>query len=109
MNALGLSTVSLTLTFDPTRLRVRSVQQGSFMRTGGIDVAFTNQVDAGRIDITLARAGDATGASGTGLLAAILFDALAPGPTTLTTSGAATGPGGVVMGLQFQPVTVVVQ
>jgi general secretion pathway protein D len=109
MNALGLSTVSLTLTFDPTRLRVRSVQQGSFMRTGGIDVAFTNQVDAGRIDITLARASDATGASGTGLLAAVLFDALAPGTTTLTMSGAATGPGGVVMGLQFQPVTVIVQ
>jgi hypothetical protein len=109
-NALGLSTVTLTLVYDPTKLRVRSVQQGSFMRSGGIDPVFTNQQGSpGRIDITLARPGDATGASGTGLLAAVLFDAITPGTTTLTTSGAATGPGGTAMGLQFQPVTVVVQ
>ena len=108
-NALGLSTVSLTLVYDPTKLRIRSVQQGSFMRTGGIDVVFTQQVNAGRVDITLTRSGDSTGASGTGLLAAVLFDAIAPGTTALTTSGAATGPGGAAMGLQFQPVTVIVQ
>jgi general secretion pathway protein D len=109
-NALGLSTVSLTLIYDPTKLRVRSVQQGSFMRSGGIDPVFSSQTSTpGRVDITLARAGDATGASGTGLLAAVLFDAIAPGTATLTTSGAATGPGGTAMGLQFQPVTVIVQ
>jgi hypothetical protein len=108
-NALGLSTVTLTVVYDPTKLRVRSVQQGSFMRIGGVDVAFTQQVNGGRIDMTLSRAGDATGASGTGLLAAVLFDAIAPGMTTLTTSGAATGPGGTAMGLQFTPVTVIVQ
>jgi hypothetical protein len=108
-NALGLSTVSLTVTYDPTKLRVRSVQQGGFMRTGGIDVNFVQQVSAGRIDVTLSRAGDSTGASGTGLLAVILFDAIAPGTTTLSMSGAATGPGGAAMGLQFQPVTVIVQ
>jgi general secretion pathway protein D len=108
-NASGLSTVSLTINFDPAKLRVRSVQQGSFLRTGGTDVVFTQQVNGGRIDITLARAGDATGASGTGLLAAILFDAVAAGPAPLTLSGAATGPGGAAMGLQFRPVTVTVQ
>ena len=108
-NALGLSTVSLTLVYDPTKLRVRSVQQGSFMRTGGVDVVFTQQINGGRIDITLTRGGDSTGASGTGLLAAVLFDAIAPGSVTLTTSGAATGPGGASMGLQFVPVTVIVQ
>jgi hypothetical protein len=88
---------------------VRSVQQGSFLRTGGTDVVFTQQVDGGRIDITLVRSGDATGASGTGLLAAVLFDAIAAGPVPLTVSGSATGPGGTAMGLQFRPVTVVVQ
>jgi hypothetical protein len=108
-NALSLSTISITVVFDPAKLRVRSVQQGSFMRSGGVDVAFTQQVNAGRIDITLSRAGDATGASGTGVLAAILFDAVAPGSTTLTTSGVATGPGGAAMGLQFQPVAIIVQ
>jgi hypothetical protein len=108
-NATGLSTITLTLTFDPARLRVRSVQQGSFMRTGGVDVVFTQQANEGRVDITLARAGDATGASGTGLLAAVLFDAIAPGPVTLSVSGTAAGPGGVSMGLRFTPVTITVQ
>jgi general secretion pathway protein D len=108
-NATGLSTITLTLIFDPAKLRVRSVQQGSFMRTGGVDVVFTQEVSGNRIDITLTRAGDATGASGTGLLAAILFDALEPGTTALTLNGAATGPGGTAMGLQFQPITITVQ
>jgi general secretion pathway protein D len=109
MNATGLSTITLTLIFDPSKLRVRSVQQGSFMRTGGVDVVFTQEVSGNRIDITLTRAGDAIGASGTGLLAAILFDAIEPGTTTLSLNGAATGPGGTAMGLQFQPITITVQ
>lgn len=108
-NVSRLSTISLTLTFDPALLRVRTVQEGSFMRSGGANAIFTQQVSAGRVDITIARAGDATGASGTGLLCALLFDAVAPGNATLTLSGAATGPGGTVMGLQFRPVTVAVQ
>jgi hypothetical protein len=108
-NASGLSSVALTVNFDATKLRVRSVQPGSFLRTGGVDVVFTQQVNGGRIDVTLVRAGDSTGASGTGLLAAILFEPVAPGPVTLSVSGAATGPGGTAMGLQFRPVTVTVQ
>ena len=72
--------MTLTLIFDPTKLRVRSVQEGSFMRAGGVPVVFTQQVSGNRVDITLSRSADATGASGTGLLAAMLFDAIAPGP-----------------------------
>jgi hypothetical protein len=79
------------------------------MRAGGATVAFSQQVTGNRIDITLARGGDATGASGTGLLAAILFDAVAPGSSALTLSGAATGPGGAAMGLRFAPATVSIQ
>ncbi len=108
-NASRLSTVTLTLTYDATKLRVRSVQEGSFMRSGGVNVTFAQQVNAGRVDITLSRAADATGASGTGLLAAVLFDAVAPGSATLALSGSATGPGATPMGLQFHPVTVTVQ
>jgi general secretion pathway protein D len=108
-DATRISTVTLTLIYDPTKLRVRTVQEGSFMRAGGATVAFSQQVTGNRIDITLARGADSTGASGTGLLAAILFDAIAYGSSTLTLSGAATGPGGVAMGLRFTPVTVVVQ
>jgi general secretion pathway protein D len=108
-NAARLSTITLTLTFDATKLRVRTVQEGSFMRAGGVNVTFGNQVNGNRIDITLARAADATGASGTGLLAAVLFDAIAPGSATITSSGTATGPGGTPMGLRFTPVTITVQ
>jgi hypothetical protein len=61
------------------------------------------------VDITLARGADATGATGTGLLSAILFDAIAPGSVTMTLSGTATGPGGTAMGLRFTPVTIAVQ
>jgi hypothetical protein len=108
-NVSRLSTISLTLTFDPTLLRVRSVQEGSFMRSGGANATFTQQASLGRLDITIARAGDATGASGTGLLCAVLFDAVAPGAATLTLSGAATGPGGTAMGLQLRPATLSIQ
>ena len=108
-DAARISTITLTLIFDPTKLRVRSVQEGSFMRSGGINVAFSQQANGNRVDITLARGGDATGASGTGLLAAVLFDAIAPGSVTLTLSGSATGPGGTAMGLRFAPVTINVQ
>ncbi|HEY2152418.1 MAG TPA: tetratricopeptide repeat protein [Vicinamibacterales bacterium] len=108
-DAARISTITLTLIFDPAKLRVNNVQEGSFMRAGGVNVAFTQQVNGNRIDITLARGADATGASGTGLLAAIQFSAIAPGPATLTLSGTATGPGGTAMGLRFTPVTITVQ
>jgi general secretion pathway protein D len=107
--AQRLSMVTLTLTFDPRFLRVRSVQEGSFLRSGGTNVTFTQQVSNGRVDITIARAADATGVSGTGVLAAVLFDAVAPGTATLSASGTAAGPSNTPMALQFRPVTVTVQ
>jgi hypothetical protein len=109
VGATRLSTITLTLTFDPSKLRVRMVQEGSFMRTGGVAATFNQQVNGGRIDITISRGADSTGANGTGVLAAVLFDAIAPGSVALTTSGAGTGPGGTTMGLQFRPVTITVQ
>ena len=111
VNVSRLSTITLTLTYDPAVLRVRTVQEGSFMRSGGASATFTQQVapNGGRVDITIVRSADATGASGTGLLVAVLFDAVAAGNTTLTLSGTATGPGGASMGLQFRPVTIGVQ
>jgi len=108
-DAARLTTITMTVTFDPALLRVRSVQQGSFMRMGGVSPTFTQQPANGRVDITLSRGADAIGASGSGLLAVVLFDAIAPGAATLTPSGAATGPGGTAMGLQFRPVTVTIQ
>jgi general secretion pathway protein D len=107
--ATRLSTITLTLTFDPALLRVRSIQEGSFMRTGGASATFNQQVGNGRVDITISRGADALGATGTGVLAVVLFDAVAPGSVSLVPSGAGTGPGGTAMGLQFRPVTITVQ
>jgi general secretion pathway protein D len=108
-NATRLSTITLTLIYDPLKLRIRTVQEGGFLRSGGGSTSFNNQVTGNRIDITITRAGDVTGATGTGLLAAIQFDAVEAGATTLTLSGSATGPGGVAMGLRFAPLTITLQ
>ncbi len=109
--ASRVSTVTLTLTFNSAALRVRTVQEGSFMRQGGANVTFAQQVDAtvGRIDLTIVRTGDAIGASGSGLLAAVLFDAIAPGTSTFSLSGVAAGPGGAAVGVQFAPASVQVR
>jgi general secretion pathway protein D len=108
-NASRLSTISITVGFDPARLRVRSVSEGSFMRSGGANATFSFQPGNGRVDITITRPNDATGASGAGLLAAILFEAIGAGTAPMTMSGVATGPGGTPMGLQLRPISVTVQ
>lgn len=110
-NASRVSTLSLSLTFNPAVLRVRTIQEGSFLRQGGVAVAFTQQVDAtaGRIDVTMTRTGDQTGASGAGLLAAILFEAVAPGTAALGLSGVATTPQGGAVPLAFSPVALTVR
>jgi type II secretory pathway component GspD/PulD (secretin) len=108
--ASRLSTLSLTVTFNPSALRVRAVQEGSFFRTGGAAATFAQQVDAsaGRIDIAIVRAGDGTGVSGAGLLAALLFEAVAAGPANLTITGTGSAPGGVALPLVFAPAPAVV-
>jgi hypothetical protein len=109
--ASRLSTVSLTVTYNAAVLRVRTVQEGSFMRTGGANASFTQQADpnGGRIDIAILRTADTTGVAGTGVLAALIFDAVAPGAANITITGSATAPGGAPLQLQFltpPPVTV---
>ncbi len=108
-NVSRLSMITVTVVFDPALLRVRTVQEGGFLRSGGVNAVFAQQVSPGRVDMTITRSTDATGASGTGLLGAILFDAIAPGNATLTLSGAATGLAGTPMGLQFRPATLAIQ
>jgi len=79
------------------------------MRTGGVAANFTQQADpvAGRIDIAITRTGDVTGVAGTGLLAALLFDAVGAGAANLSVTASATGPGGMPVQLQYAPVQVV--
>ena len=107
--ASQVSGLTLTITFNPAALRVRSVQEGSFMRAGGIAAAFTQEVDSasGRIDIAIVRTGDPTGVAGTGLLAGILFEAVGGGQANLAVTGTATSPRGTPIALQFAAVPVV--
>jgi hypothetical protein len=104
--ASQISSVSITVTYNPAVLRLRATTEGSFMRAGGVPATFTQQPDAtaGRIDIAIVRSGDVTGVAGTGLLAALLFDAIGAGPANLAVTAAATAPGGAPVPLQFAPV-----
>ncbi len=106
-----VTTVTVTLTFNPAVLKVRSVQEGSFMRQGGVSAQFTHQEDpaGGRVDLTVVRNGDAVGATGSGLIAAVMFEPVAAGSTTITAAGAASGPGGAPVTVQAVPASVTVK
>ena len=106
-----LSTITVTVTYNPAALRVRTIQEGSFLRQGNATVTFSPNTDTttGRVDLTFVRSGDAVGASGSGLLAGILFDAVGAGNSQLSVSGVATNPTGTAIPLQFSPATVVVR
>ena len=110
-NASRLSMITLTVTFNPAVLRVRNVQEGTFMRQGGVTANFTPRIDVatGRVDIAVARSGDQAGASGSGLLAALLFDAVGPGNSLIQVSGVASNPEGGALPLLFAPVSVTVR
>jgi general secretion pathway protein D len=103
--ASRLSTLTLSITYNPALVRIRSVQEGTFMRQGGVTPAFSQQIDdkSGRVDIVITRPGDQTGASTAGLLAALLVEPLTPGTGSLALSGSATVPGGNPAALQFVP------
>ncbi len=110
-SASRLGTVTISLRFDPKILRVRLVQEGTFMSSGGGTVTFAQQVDAvgGRVDITLARTGDATGVSGDGVLASVVFDAVGSGVSPLAMGGVVTGPGGLPVPVNFGTASITVR
>ena len=107
--ASQISSVSLTVTYNPAVLRVRVAQEGPFLRSGGVQASFTQQGDpsAGRLDIAIVRPNDSTGVAGTGLLAALLFETVGPGNGDLRVNGSASGPGGAPVMLQFAAVPMV--
>lgn len=110
-NASRVSVLTLSINYNPAVLKVRTVQEGTFMRQGGVAAAFVPRIDAaaGRVDIAVSRTGDQTGASGTGLIGAIMFDAMAPGTAQISASGVANSPEGTPINLNFSPVTVIVR
>jgi hypothetical protein len=81
------------------------------MRQGSVATSFTPRIDAatGRVDIAITRTADQAGASGAGLLAALVFDAVGPGGSLIQVSGVASTPEGQPSNLQFNPVNVTVR
>jgi general secretion pathway protein D len=110
-NVSRLSVMTLTITYNANVLRVRTAQDGTFMRQGGVATTFTPRIDAatGRVDIAITRTADLAGASGGGLLTALLVDAIGPGGSVIQVSGVASTPEGAPINLEFHPVTVSVR
>jgi len=104
--ASQISSVSLTVTYNPAVLRISAAQEGTFLRAGGVAAVFNQQPDpsGGRLDIAIIRPNDLTGVAGTGLLAALVFEAVAAGPANLAVTGSASGPNGAPVSLQFGPI-----
>ena len=109
--ASQLSTLSLSLTFDPEVLRVSTIEEGSFMQQGSVGVTFAQDVnpETGRIDLALTRTGDQTGAAGSGLVASVVFEPVAQGASILSPSGLGLTPTGTPLALSFEPTTVSVR
>ena len=105
-----LTTLTLSLDYDPSRLKIKAVQEGSFMRQGGAEVVFAQQANDvdGRIDLALTRTSDSLGASGSGVLAGILFEALEPGETVLSLSGFGLTETGFPINVKFGSTTIAV-
>ena len=109
--ASQLSTLSLSLTFNPEVLRVSTIQEGSFMQQGSASVTFAQDVnpETGRVDLALTRTGDQTGAAGSGLVASVVFEPIAQGASILSPSGLGLTPTGAPLALSFAPTTVSVR
>ena len=108
-----LSTVTVTITYDPAVLRATTVTQGTFMSQGGVAPTFAPKIDeaSGRVDIAISRGADKPGASviGSQLLAAIVFQAVGPGSAQINISGVATDAAGQPIQLQTVPARVTVK
>ena len=109
--ASRLSAVTISITYNPALVRVRNVQEGTFMRQGGVAPTFVPNVNQaeGRIDIVITRPGDQTGASTQGLLAAFIVEPLTAGSGTFAISGSGTLAGGGQANLQFAPAGITVR
>lgn len=110
-NAAKVATMSLVVTYNPAVLRASVANEGNALRADGATTSFAPKIDAttGRIDLAIARPGDTVGASGSGLLASIVFEAIAPGQSQIAVAGVAMNPEGQRVPLQLVPATVTVK
>jgi hypothetical protein len=111
INMSQLAALSLTVTYNPAVLRATVVNPGTFMQQGDVSPTFVPKIDnmAGRIDISISRTAEKPGATGTGDLAAIMFEPVAPGTSPVTITGAAASTTGQVITAQMVPTSVTVR
>ncbi|MEZ5319638.1 MAG: cohesin domain-containing protein [Vicinamibacterales bacterium] len=109
-NASDVSAVTVTLTFDPAVVQVAGVSPGSLMDQGGVKSTFVPRMNpqAGRVDIAVARPGQ-TGATGTGLLAAVQLKGVSAGTAQIAVSAVATTASGQPVRVQAKPATVIIK
>ena len=69
--------------FDPAVLRVVSAVEGDFFRAAGASATFIPNIQPGRLIIGHSQSPGSQSVSGTGSLAILTLEALAPGETTL--------------------------
>jgi hypothetical protein len=80
------------------------------MKQGSIQTVYLPKIDPllGRVDITITRPGDA-GASGTGLLASVNFEAVGSGISQIKLAAVAMSADGKPIPMTVAPVTVTVK
>ena len=106
-----IGVVSLTVTYDPAVLRAVTVSQGAHMQQGGATTMFAPKIDAaaGRVEIAIARPFDRPGASGSGIVAGISFEAVKPGTSAIGISGVLTTTTGQTVAAQMVAASVTVK
>jgi general secretion pathway protein D len=81
MNARDLTGLEAVLTYDPAILEAVDVAPGTLLTLDGAAVGVDRGLEAGRVRTRLTRA---TGVAGSGMVAAIAFRGLRPGPAVIT-------------------------
>jgi hypothetical protein len=110
-NASQLSSLTMTITYNPAVLRATVVTEGTAMKADGSPTTFVPKIDAstGRIDLAVTRPGDKVGATGNGLLASIVFEAIGAGQSQIALAGMGMNASGQQVPLQLVPATVIVK
>lgn len=111
-SAEALSRLDLLVSFDPAVLRAVDVTEGSFLRQGDQQSALVKTIDqaGGQILVDVSGMG-AAGASGTGSVATLVFEAIAEHPQTQIAVGRAapSRPGGGALAVSLpQPHVITV-
>jgi general secretion pathway protein D len=84
-NAADVVSAPLQIQYDPKVVKLNDVGRGDFLASDGQVPMFTKNIqnDAGSATITLSRPPGSAGVSGSGVLVTMVFQAVAPGSTTV--------------------------